>query len=93
MTTKCGKCGEEKNIKYFSIADNSVKCESCGRIDKSAISISPSTFDAIRYISNVEPKKIFSFDIPEEAIKELDLVTKIYMNEKLEKEYKLENLW
>lgn len=93
MTTKCGKCGEEKNIKYFSISDNCVKCESCGRIDKSAITISPSTYDAIRYIANVEPKKIFSFDIPEESIKELDLVTKIYMNEKLEKEYKLENLW
>ena len=36
---------------------------------------------------------IFSFDIPEESIKELDLITKIYLNEKLEKEYKLEDLF
>ena len=36
---------------------------------------------------------LYSFDIPEESIKELDLITKIYLNEKLEKEYKLEDLW
>ena len=93
QTDKCWKCNNNKDLKYFSISDNSVKCESCGRVDKSAISINPSTYDAIRYISYIDPKKIFSFDIPEESIRELDLVTKIYINEKLEKEYKLENLW
>ena len=36
---------------------------------------------------------IFSFDIPEESIKELDLLTKLYLNEKLEKEYKMEEFW
>ncbi|MBQ3409537.1 MAG: DNA repair protein RecO [Clostridia bacterium] len=93
QTNKCWRCGNENNIKFFSIADNSVKCDECGRVDKSAISLNASTFDAIRYISYADPKKIFSFDIPKESIKELDLITKIYMNEKLEKEYKLENLW
>lgn len=93
QTDKCWRCNNDKDLKYFSISDNSVKCESCGRVDKSAISINPSTYDAIRYISYTDPKKIFSFDIPEESIRELDLVTKIYINEKLEKEYKLENLW
>lgn len=90
---KCKNCEKKDHIKFFSIADNSVKCENCGRIDKSAITISPTTYDAIRYISSVDAKKIFSFDIPEEALKELDLLTKIYLNEKLEKEYKLEELW
>lgn len=61
--------------------------------DKSAITMNITTYDTIRYISSVEAKKIFSFDIPEESIKELDLITKIYLNEKLEKEYKLEDLW
>ena len=89
----CSGCKKKSGIKFFSIKDNSVKCEECGKIDKSAISISASTYDAIRYVSLAEAKKIFSFDIPEESIKELDLVTKIYLNEKLEKEYKLENFW
>lgn len=90
---KCKTCGRSDSIKYFSIADNCVKCEDCGRIDKSAITISTTTYDAIRFITTVEAKKIFSFEIPDEAKKELDLITKIYLNEKLEKEYKLEELW
>ena len=89
----CNECKKTENIKFFSIRDNAVKCESCGRADKSAINICASTYDAIRYVSSVDAKKIFSFDIPEEAIKEFDLITKIYLNEKLEKEYKLENFW
>ena len=93
QTNACKGCRQSANIKYFSIKDDCVKCESCGRADKSAISINPTTFDAIRYVSTVDAKKIFSFDIPEESIKELDLITKIFLNEKLEKEYKLENLW
>lgn len=93
QTNKCWNCSKTSDIKFFSIRDSTVKCENCGRTDKSAISISPSTFDAIRYIVGSEAKKIFSFDIPEDSIKELDLVTKIYLNEKLEKEYKIENLW
>ncbi len=90
---KCYTCKGLNNIKYFSIRENCVKCEDCARADKSSIGISPSTYDAIRYISYADAKKIFSFDIPEESIRELDLVTKIFLNEKLEKDYKLENFW
>ncbi|MBP3503248.1 MAG: DNA repair protein RecO [Clostridia bacterium] len=90
---KCSSCNKNDNIKYFSIRDNSVKCEECGRIDKSSLNINITTYDAIKYISSVNAKKIFSFDIPEESIKELDLLTKLYLNEKLEKEYRMEEFW
>lgn len=90
---RCCSCNKNENIKYFSIRDNSVKCENCGRIDKSSLNINITTYDAIKYVSYVNAKKIFSFDIPEESIKELDLLTKLYLNEKLEKEYKMEEFW
>lgn len=51
------------------------------------------TKDAIQYIALAPPKKLFSFNISESCIKELELVAKIYVNEKLEKEYKLEELF
>lgn len=89
----CNECKKSENIKFFSIRDNCVKCETCGRTDKSGLNISVTTYDAIKFISSVNAKKIFSFEIPEESLKELDLITKIYLNEKLEKEYKLEELW
>lgn len=89
---KCANCGIDDDIKYFSLQDNGLKCSSCGKFDKSAIEILPATVDAIKFIVNAPAKKIFSFNIPETSIKELEIVSKLYLNEKLEKEYKLEEL-
>lgn len=86
---RCTGCGETEKIVCFSIKDNGFKCEVCARQDTSSIKISPTTVDAIRYIILSPPKKIFSFDLQENAIKELSLVSKIYLNEKLEKERQL----
>ena len=81
---KCVNCDSEENIAYFSIADNGFKCANCGKVDKSAISMSATTVDAIRYIISSPAKKIFSFDLPEGSIKEISLISKIYLDEKLE---------
>lgn len=89
----CVVCGEKENLKYFSIKDNGVKCEECYRQDKSVISITPSTWAALKFIIQAPSKKIFSFTLKDESLKELELLSKIYFNEKLEKEYKLEELW
>ena len=89
----CIVCGERENLKYFSIRDNGVKCEECYRQDKSVISITPSTWAALKFIIQAPSKKIFSFTLKDESLKELELLSKIYFNEKLEKEYKLEELW
>jgi len=92
-TDKCVNCGIKEDIKYFSLKDNGFKCSSCGKADKSCIEILATTADAIKYICTAPAKKIYSFNVPEESIKELEIVSKLYLNEKLEKEYKLENLF
>lgn len=74
---------------YFSIKDNGIKCTACSKQDKGAIKVSEVVYTTILYILSAEPKKIFSFDIPKDAINELKLISKIYMTEKLEKEYKI----
>lgn len=89
----CTNCKAQENLKYFSLKDNGFKCVNCGRIDKGAIELSDSTKTAIQYIVLADPKKIFSFQISEENLKELNLVSKLYLNEKLEKEYKVEDLF
>lgn len=90
---KCSLCGKKENISFFSMKNNGFVCEICGRTDKSAISISEATYHAIQYIIMAPAKKLFSFEITEESIKELNLITRLYLNEKLEKEYKLEDLF
>ena len=87
--TECVNCKEKENIKYFSIKDNGFKCEACARQDKSCLSMSESTANAIRYIIMSPAKKLYSFNLKDESLNELKLITKLYFNEKIEKEYKI----
>ncbi len=93
--TECVSCKEkeEKNFKYFSIKDNGFKCKECGKIDKSAIEISEGTRYAIIYSIMADSKKIFSFSINKQSLVEFELISRLYFNEKLEKEYKIEKLF
>ena len=92
---KCANCKKNEGIElnHFSFKDNGFKCEACSRQDKGAIEISEATVNAIKYIVMAPPKKLFSFNLSEQGIKELEIVAKIYLNEKLDKEYKLEKLF
>ncbi len=89
----CVSCNKEvKNMGeeiYFSIKDNGIKCGECKKLDKGAIQISYTTYTSILYIITSDPKKTYSFEVPKEVINELNLVSQIFLNEKLEKEYKL----
>lgn len=86
---ECKNCKTKEDLSYFSFRDSGLKCKVCGKQDKGAIEINATTKDAIRYIILAEPKKIFAFEVPEDTIKELEIISKIYLREKLEKEYKL----
>lgn len=89
----CKNCKTNEDILYFSFKDSGFKCGICGKQDKSVIQITKATMDAIKYIVLAPPKKIFSFNVQENVIKELEIISKIYLNQKLEKEYKLEDLF
>ena len=89
--TKCTNCGEVEDIVAFSIKENGIKCEKCSKQDKSIIKISPSTLASLRFIVSKQTKQIFNFDLKGESLKELELLSKIYFDQKLEKEYKMTN--
>ena len=90
---ECVTCKTKENLNYFSIRDNGFKCDSCSKQDTGSIQMSEATRTAIIYILKADPKKIFSFNLSDKAEKELELIANIYLNEKLEKEYKLEKLF
>lgn len=90
---KCSICQKEESIQYFSMKHSGFACEDCGRMDKSSISILSGTYTAIQYIIMAPPKKLFSFSVSEESIQELKMITRLYMNEKLDHEYKLEDIF
>ena len=89
----CTNCKEKDNLTSFSIKDNGFKCEACARQDKSSLQMSESTKNAIKYTITAPAKKLFSFNLINESLEEFKLICKIYFNEKLEKEYKLEEIF
>lgn len=87
---ECESCKEnDRNLGYFSFKDSGFKCEECSKQDKGAMKITQTTIDSIKYIILSNPKKIYSFDVPEETIKELEILSKIYLEVKLEKKFEL----
>lgn len=89
---QCTECGSKDEISHFSIKDNGIKCKTCAKLDKSVIHISNSTLYAIRYIVMSEAKRIFSFSVPEDSVEELKLIANVYLDEKLEKNYRFEKI-
>ena len=86
---ECTNCRQKEELKYFSLKDNGFKCEACSRQDKSCLQMSESTANAIKYIVMAPAKKLYSFNLKDESLNELKIITKLYFNEKLEKEYKI----
>ena len=89
VVQKCVECGSIGNLTHFSLRDNGLKCKACEKQDTGAIQISDSTRTAIQYIVTAPAKKIYSFNISEENKKQLEIISNIYANTKLEKEYKV----
>lgn len=87
---KCSLCGNKEQIGYFSISNNGYLCNNCGFLDKSAIKICRDTFNALKYIVSAPAKKLYSFTVSEESKKELKLISNLFVNYNLDKEYKLE---
>ena len=90
---KCCSCGIQNNIGYFSISHSGFLCNDCGRVDKSSIKITQDTFNALKYICSAPAKKLFSFNVSEESKKELKLISSLYLNKNLDKDYKFEKLF
>lgn len=91
---RCASCKNPDTIlNHFSFRDSGLKCDACSRADKGALEISDATVNALKYIIMAPPKKLFSFNLSEQALKELEIIANLYLNDKLDKEYKLEKFF
>lgn len=78
---KCCNCEEKNNLVYFSFKDKGLKCRICAKQDKGAMQIKEGTQKAIKYAIIAPQKKLYSFNIPEECIKELEIISKLYVED------------
>lgn len=75
----CEECGKfEDGIMYFNLYDGSLRCEKCGT-SGSGTALNPTLLSAMRHIVFSEFKRLYSFDIPNEAADKLSDIASEYI--------------
>ncbi len=76
----CEKCGKyESSMMYYNILDNCLYCSECCTNKDSMQKLSKGALAAVRYIILAEPKKLFSFNISGESLRQLSECAEQYM--------------
>ena len=79
---KCGMCGKNTELIGFSIKNKTVVCNECKT--KSDMDISVGARLALEYIIHSKLKDIFSFELNDDVLKELDIIRKLCVETVLE---------
>ena len=88
----CGKADGEDAV--FSLTGGSLHCRTCPPGTPGvSLPLNRESLDAMRYIVAAEPKKIFSFDIPAAAEKQLGDVCEAYVLTQLERGFGALDYW
>lgn len=74
---QCGSCGKQDRLTAFSVKNKTVLCDECKRKEDLDISIGARL--SLEYIIHSKLKDIFSFEVKEEVLRELDMIRKIYV--------------
>jgi DNA repair protein RecO (recombination protein O) len=74
---QCGTCGKKEGLTGFSVKSKAVLCNECRT--KGDLDISVGARLSLEYIVHSKLKDIFSFEVNEDVLKELDLIRKIYV--------------
>lgn len=84
----CVICGKDNKTYYFSFLRSGLVCEKCAMDQQGIMAISEGTVEALRYIVKSNIKKLFSFSVNELILKELKIISEIYLKNKLDREFK-----
>ncbi len=91
----CAGCGEESpEDALFSIRGGVVHCRGCNPGSPGiSMPVCADALTAMRYICISEPKKIFSFSVPEKAERQLQDVAEAYVAAQLERGFSSLDYW
>ncbi len=81
----CIRCNKDFEVMYFDFLQSGLICENCKIGD--AFKLQNGTKKALNFIMSVSNENIFKFKLSESCLDELDRFTRIYLKEKLEREY------
>lgn len=82
----CHICGNQAPER-FDLSAGQLECINCRSRESGGIRmpVTPSVLEAMRYICLCDPKRLFSFQIGEETLKQLSVLTEAYLITQLER--------
>ena len=81
----CHICGSQEPV-LLDISGGALLCEKCRSASEGIrLPVSPAVLEAMRYIVYCEPKKLFSFDVGAESMRQLSGITEAYLTTQLER--------
>lgn len=88
----CGRRTPEEPL--LSVRGGVLHCRGCVP-DTAGVSLPllPETLEAMRYIITAHPKRIFSFSVPKQSLRQLGDVTQAYMSAQLERGFAALDYW
>ena len=82
----CAVCGREDSDR-FNITQGVLQCATCQSPELEGIRmpVGPGTLAAMRFIAAGDPKRLFSFQLSEASLRELNSITESYLTMRLER--------
>lgn len=82
----CHVCGNQTPDR-FDLSAGRLECTRCRSMDSDGIRmpVTPGTVAAMQYISNCDPKRLFSFEVGESSAEQLSQLTETYLTTQLER--------
>lgn len=82
----CAVCGRE-DADQFNVTQGVLQCSGCHApaLDGLHMPLSSGTLSAMRYLTAVEPQRLFSFQLSEASLQELNGITEAYLSSRLER--------
>lgn len=83
----CLKCKKEEDLEWFSIKYGGTLCKECGKT-QGAVPINLSTLYTMQYIITSSIEKLYTFQLSEETLAELERILKSYIAAYVDRKFK-----
>lgn len=87
LLSRCSVCGrEEPERASMDMTGGTIRCSDCAQSQETVIS--KGALSAMRYITGCDPKKLFSFTLSSDALRELSLAAEEYLLVQLDRRFR-----
>ena len=83
----CGNCGSKEELVYFDINQNTMLCKQCRGSVKKGQRLEESTVYALQYIVTSPINKLFTFNVKDSVLEQLEKIISQYIKKVVDKKF------